>query len=189
MTDKQNGNAAGSAHEQATLGGGCFWCLEAVFVELQGVERVVSGYAGGNVPNPTYQAVCTGTTGHAEVVQVTYDPDVISFREILQVFFATHDPTTLNRQGADVGTQYRSAIYTHNDQQKETAAAMMAELNEAGIWSNPIVTEVTPLDVFYPAEDYHQDYYKYNSQQPYCQVVITPKLAKLRQTFAGKLKS
>lgn len=188
MTDEQEKSAVGPGKEQATLGGGCFWCLEAVFVELEGVEQVVSGYAGGTVPNPTYRAVCTGTTGHAEVAQLTFDPAVISYQEILQVFFATHDPTTLNRQGADVGTQYRSAIYTHNVQQKETAEAMIAELNEAGIWPDPIVTEVAPLETFYPAEDYHQDYYKYNSQQPYCQVVITPKLAKFRKAFAKKLK-
>ncbi len=185
MTNEFEGNE----REQATLGGGCFWCLEAVFVELEGVETVVSGYAGGHVSNPTYRAVCNGTTGHAEVAQITFDPTVITFDEILQVFFATHDPTTLNRQGADVGTQYRSAIYYHSETQKGTAEAMIAELNGVGIWPNPIVTEVAPLDIFYPAEDYHQDYYKYNSQQPYCQVVITPKLAKLRKTFAGKLKA
>jgi peptide-methionine (S)-S-oxide reductase len=189
MTVEQEKSAVGTGKEQATLGGGCFWCLEAVFVELEGVEQVISGYAGGTVPNPTYRAVCTGTTGHAEVAQVTYDPAVISYQEILQVFFATHDPTTLNRQGADVGTQYRSAIYYHNVQQKETAESVIAELNEAGIWPDPIVTEVAPLETFYPAEDYHQDYYKYNSQQPYCQVVITPKLAKFRKAFAKKLKA
>jgi peptide-methionine (S)-S-oxide reductase len=182
MTQVLSGTG-GRADEMATLGGGCFWCLEAVFVELRGVNQVVSGYAGGRVPNPTYQAVCNGTTGHAEVAQLTFDPGVISFREILQVFFATHDPTTLNRQGADVGTQYRSAIYFHNAEQKETAEAMIVELDAADIWSNPIVTEVAPLDIFYPAEDYHQEYYKYNSQQSYCQVVITPKLAKFRKAF------
>ncbi len=175
--------------EIATLGGGCFWCLEAVFVELQGVEQVVSGYSGGHVDNPSYREVCNGTTGHAEVVQITFDPQVISFQEILRVFFATHDPTTLNRQGADVGTQYRSAIYYHDQEQKETAETMIRELNQAGIWHNPIVTEVTPIDKFYTAEDYHQDYYKYNSSQPYCQVVISPKLAKLRKEFSHKLKT
>lgn len=173
----------------ATLGGGCFWCLEAVFVELQGVDKVVSGYSGGHVDSPTYRAVCNGTTGHAEVVQVHFDPDVISFQEILKVFFATHDPTTMNRQGADVGTQYRSAIYYHDQEQKETAEAIIEELNAADIWRGPIVTEVTAFEKFYEAEDYHQDYYKYNSSQPYCQVVISPKVAKLRKEFSHKLKT
>lgn len=188
MTQDMSDKAGVQRREMATLGGGCFWCLEAVYVELRGVEAVVSGYAGGHVTNPTYREVCNGTTGHAEVVQLVFDPDVVSFGDILQVFFATHDPTTLNRQGADVGTQYRSAIYYHNAAQKETAESMIAELNKAGIWPNPIVTEVAPLDTFYAAEDYHQEYYKYNSQQPYCQVVISPKLAKLRKGFAEKLK-
>jgi peptide-methionine (S)-S-oxide reductase len=188
MTHDSTDEADGQLREMAILGGGCFWCLEAVFVELRGVKQVVSGYAGGSVPNPSYRAVCDGTTGHAEVVQLTFDPAVISYREILQVFFATHDPTTLNRQGADVGTQYRSAIYYHSAEQKEMAEAMIVELGAADIWPNPIVTEVAPLDIFYPAEDYHQEYYKDNSQQPYCQVVITPKLAKFRKAFAEKLK-
>jgi peptide-methionine (S)-S-oxide reductase len=188
MTQALLDETGGRAEEMATLGGGCFWCLEAVFVELRGVKQVVSGYAGGTVPNPSYHAVCDGTTGHAEVVQLTFDPAVTAYREILQAFFVTHDPTTLNRQGADVGTQYRSAIYFHNAEQKATAEAMIVELNAADIWPNPIVTEVTSLDVFYPAEDYHQEYYKYNSQQPYCQVVITPKLAKFRKAFAEQLK-
>jgi len=187
MTQDLTGEREGATQEFATLGGGCFWCLEAVYVELQGVNKVISGYAGGTVPNPTYRAVCNETTGHAEVAQLTFDPGIISYRNILQVFFATHDPTTLNRQGADVGTQYRSAVFYHSSSQKETAESMIAELNEANIWPNPIVTEVTPLDTFYPAEDYHQDYYKYNSQQPYCQVVITPKLAKFRKDFAKQL--
>jgi peptide-methionine (S)-S-oxide reductase len=172
----------------ATLGGGCFWCLEAVFDELQGVERVVSGYAGGHVPNPTYQQVCTGTTGHAEVVQITFDPRVISFRELLQVFFAVHDPTTPNRQGADVGPQYRSIILYHDQEQKEIAEQVIAELEAARVWPNPIVTEVVPLQAFYPAEEYHQQYFKRNPQQPYCQVVIVPKVAKLRKAFGEKLK-
>lgn len=189
MTYDLTDEAGAQPHEMATLGGGCFWCLEAVFVELRGVNQVVSGYAGGSVPNPTYREVCNGTTGHAEVAQLTFDPATITFQEILQIFFATHDPTTLNRQGADVGTQYRSVIYFHSVEQKETAEAMIDELNAANIWPNPIVTEVAPLDVFYEAEDYHQDYYKYNSQQPYCQVVISPKLAKLRRSFADKLKN
>lgn len=174
--------------ELITLGGGCFWCLEAVFLELQGVEQAVSGYAGGHVPNPSYKAVCTGQTGHAEVVQVTYNPDVITFKEMLGVFFTIHDPTTLNRQGADVGTQYRSVIFYHNQQQKETAEAFIAELEEADVWADPIVTEVTAFDIFYPAEEYHQEYYKYNIQQPYCQVVIAPKLAKFREKYAHKRK-
>jgi peptide-methionine (S)-S-oxide reductase len=186
----QNPIQSGSQNgrEVTTLGGGCFWCLEAVFVELQGVEKVESGYSGGTVPHPSYEQVCTGTTGHAEVAQITFDPDVVSFREILQVFFATHDPTTLNRQGADVGTQYRSVIFYHDEEQKDIAEAMIDELNSANIWPNPIVTQVEPLENYYKAEDYHQDYYKYNSQQPYCQAVITPKLAKFRKNFASKLK-
>ncbi|MDX1687070.1 MAG: peptide-methionine (S)-S-oxide reductase MsrA [Candidatus Promineifilaceae bacterium] len=181
-THSPNGN-----REMTTLGGGCFWCLEAVYDEVQGVEKVVSGYAGGDVPNPTYEAVCTGTTGHAEVVQLTYDPDEISFREILEIFFTIHNPTTLNRQGADVGTQYRSAIFYHDEEQKEVALDVIEEVQQA--WDDPIVTEVTSLDAFYPAEDYHQDYYKNHPNQGYCQVVIRPKLAKFRKTFAEKRKS
>jgi peptide-methionine (S)-S-oxide reductase len=173
----------------ATLGGGCFWCLEAVYLELQGVEKVASGYSGGSVRNPSYRQVTTGTTGHAEVVQLTYDPDKISFREILEVFFTIHDPTTLNRQGADVGTQYRSAIFYHNEEQRQIAEETIAELDAADIWPNPIVTEVTPLDTFYEAEDYHQDYYRQNSNQPYCHVVISPKVAKFRKKFANKRKT
>lgn len=172
--------------EVATLGGGCFWCLEAVYDEVEGVEKVVSGYAGGEVENPSYRQVCTGTTGHAEVVQVTYDPDEISFREILEIFFVIHNPTTLNRQGADVGTQYRSAIFYHDEQQRETAQEVIAEVAEA--WDDPIVTELSPVPTFYRAEDYHQDYYGNNPAQPYCQVVIRPKLAKFRKTFSEKRK-
>ena len=175
--------------EVATLGGGCFWCLEAVYDELTGVKEVVSGYSGGQVANPTYRQVCDGTTGHAEVVQVTFDPQVVSFAEILQVFFTVHDPTTLNRQGADVGTQYRSAIFYHNEAQQETAESMIPQLNEADIWPDPIVTEVVPAETFYPAEDYHQEYYQNNSGQPYCRVVISPKLAKFRKSFAPQLKT
>jgi peptide-methionine (S)-S-oxide reductase len=175
--------------EGATLGGGCFWCLEGVFEGLRGVERVVSGYAGGTVPNPSYHQVCTGTTGHAEVVQVTFDPSVVSFREVLDVFFATHDPTTLNRQGADVGTQYRSAIFYHSPEQKRVAEQRIAELNAAHIWDRPIVTEVVPFQAFYPAEDYHQEYFRRNPAQPYCQAVVAPKVAKFRKQFADKLKS
>ena len=174
--------------ENATLAGGCFWCLEAVFNELRGVERVVSGYAGGSVPAPTYQDVCAGTTGHAEVVQVTFDPQVVSFRQLLEVFFTIHDPTTLNRQGADVGTQYRSAIFYHSPEQKETAARVIAELNEARLWDAPVVTEIAPLTQFYPAEDYHQEYYQRNPQQGYCRAIIAPKVAKFRKQYLEQLK-
>lgn len=175
--------------EITTLGGGCFWCLEAVYDQLKGIEDVVSGYAGGRVSHPSYELVCTGTTGHAEVVQVTFDPDVASFRDILQVFFTIHDPTTLNRQGADVGTQYRSAIFYHSPEQKTTAEAVIAEINAAHIWDDPIVTEIAPLDVFYPAEDYHQEYFVHNPNQGYCRVVIAPKVAKFRKLYLDKLKS
>ncbi len=167
----------------ATLGGGCFWCLEAIFAEFDGVRRVVPGYAGGTLPNPTYEQVCTDTTGHAEVVQITFDPAVISYRDLLEVFFAIHDPTTPNRQGADVGTQYRSIILYHDLQQKETAAQMIAALEAAGVWPDPIVTQLVPLEAFYPAEAYHHDYYRRNSNQPYCRFVIAPKLAKARKQF------
>jgi peptide-methionine (S)-S-oxide reductase len=179
---------AGSSREIATLGGGCFWCLEAVYDELQGVEDVVSGYAGGHVVNPTYEQVCSGTTGHAEVVQVTFDPQQVSFREILQVFFAIHDPTTPNRQGADVGPQYRSAIFYHDERQREVAEALIGELGKAGLWPNPIVTQVAPLEDFYPAEDYHQEYFRRNPWQGYCQVVIAPKVAKFRKQYVERLK-
>ncbi len=172
----------------ATLGGGCFWCLEAVYLELKGVDRVVSGYCGGAAPNPTYYQVCEGETGHAEVVQLTFDPNVISYKEILQVFFTIHDPTTLNRQGADVGTQYRSAIFYHTPEQRQIAEDTIKELTAARLWESPIVTEVAPLDVFYPAEDYHQDYFQQNPYQPYCQYVIVPKVAKFRKYFVDKLK-
>lgn len=174
--------------EQATLGGGCFWCLDAAFAQLRGVERVVSGYIGGHLPNPKYEHVCSGRTGHAEVVQITFDPDAISFDDLLDVFFAIHDPTTLNRQGADVGTQYRSAIFPHSPQQEQQARQKIAALDAAGIWPNPIVTTIEPLTEFYPAEAYHQGYYEANPQQGYCQVVINPKLAKLRQKFADRLR-
>lgn len=174
--------------EVATLGGGCFWCLEAVYNELKGVERVVSGYSGGSVANPSYEQVCSGRTGHAEVVQLTYDPEIISFKEILQVFFTIHDPTTLNRQGADVGTQYRSAIFYHSPQQKRVAEKLIAELNESNLWPDPIVTEVTPFERFYEAEEYHQEYYANNPNQPYCLVVIAPKLAKFRKAYLEELK-
>jgi peptide-methionine (S)-S-oxide reductase len=175
--------------EVATLGGGCFWCLEAVFDDLRGVESVESGYMGGDAPNPTYRQVCSGTTGHAEVVQITFDPQIVSFRELLEVFFTIHDPTTLNRQGADVGTQYRSAIFYHTPEQHEIAEQTIADLNAQGIWDAPIVTEVAPLAQFYIAEDYHQEYYAQNASQPYCQMVVAPKVAKFRQKFLEKLKS
>ncbi len=173
----------------ATFAGGCFWCLEAVFDELDGVVEVESGYAGGHVANPTYKQVCTGTTGHAEVVQITFDPGVISFRELLEVLFSIHDPTTLNRQGADVGTQYRSAIFPHTLDQKRTAEEVIAELTAAKAWPDRIVTEVTPFTAFYAAEDDYRDYYQHNSYRPYCQVVISPKLAKFRKKFAVRLKA
>jgi peptide-methionine (S)-S-oxide reductase len=174
--------------EVATLGGGCFWCTEAVFSIVKGVDKVESGYCGGSVPNPTYEQVSAGTTGHAEAVQLTFDPKVISFREILEIFFATHDPTTMNRQGPDVGTQYRSVIFYHNAEQKATAEKVIDELNKAEIWDASIVTEIEPFKAFYKAEDYHKDYYKRHPNQPYCQQVITPKIAKLQQRFLGKLK-
>ena len=175
--------------ELATFGGGCFWCLEATFELLQGVDKVVSGYAGGQMPTPDYHSVCTGETGHAEVVQIAFDPAVISYRELLDVFFATHDPTTLNRQGADVGTQYRSAIFYHSPEQKAEAQRRIAELSAENVFGRPIVTEVVPLETFYPAEDYHQGYYRGNPHQGYCQAVIAPKVAKLRKGFAAKLKA
>ncbi len=173
--------------EVATIGGGCFWCIEAVFAPLKGIEKVVSGYAGGHVPNPTYEAVCTGSTGHAEVVQLTFDPAVITFEEVLEIFFAMHDPTTLNRQGADKGTQYRSVIYYHDDAQHETAQAVIARLTEDEVFDDPIVTQVEPLDVFYSAEAYHQDYFANNTYQPYCMAVIAPKVLKLREKYADRL--
>jgi peptide-methionine (S)-S-oxide reductase len=170
----------------ATFGGGCFWCTEAVFQRLQGVEKVVSGYAGGHVANPTYRAVCNGTTGHAEVVQVTYDPAAISYQELLEVHFSTHDPTTLNRQGADSGTQYRSVILYHDEEQRQIAEQVKAA--SAALYRDPIVTQIVPLDTFYPAEDYHQDYFNANPYQSYCQVVINPKVSKFRKQFAEKLR-
>ena len=176
----------GQRQEIATLGGGCFWCLDAVLRDLRGVRRVVTGYTGGQVADPSYELVCTGTTGHAEVVQVTYDPDAISFGDLLEVFFTTHDPTTLNRQGGDVGTQYRSAIFYHSPEQKATAEEVLAQVQR--IWSDPIVTEVSPFDTFYPAEDSHQDYYRNNQSQPYCQIVIAPKVARARKEFLERLK-
>lgn len=173
--------------ETTTLGGGCFWCLEAIYQDLRGVQSVVSGYAGGHVANPTYQAVCTGRTGHAEVTQITFDPAVISFEDLLTIFWRIHDPTTLNRQGADVGPQYRSAIFYHNETQKAIAEQSKAETEASGLWSDPIVTEITALDTFYPAEGYHQNYYKDNPNQGYCRMVIDPKVRKFRQAFQDRL--
>ena len=174
--------------EIATLAGGCFWCLDAVYDELKGVEDVVSGYAGGRVPNPSYELVCTGTTGHAEVVQVAFDPKIISFKEILEVFFTIHDPTTLNRQGSDVGTQYRSAIFYHTPEQKVTAEQVIAELNSEHVWDGSIITELKPFEEFYPAEAHHQEYFKKNPNQSYCRVVIAPKVTKFRKKFLDKLR-
>ena len=174
--------------EIATFGGGCFWCTEAIFLEVKGIEKVVSGYSGGNAPGkPTYREVCSGLTGHAEVVQVTYDADVISYEDILVIFMTTHDPTQLNRQGADVGTQYRSVIYYHNEEQQKIAKVVVDQL--APYFDNKIVTEISPLDIFYEAEEYHQDYYRNNTEQGYCSFVITPKLQKLRKSHADKLAS
>lgn len=178
-----------SNQEVATLAGGCFWCLDAVFRGLKGVEQVVSGYAGGTVANPSYEAVCTGRTGHAEVVQVTFDPAVLSYRDLVAVFFGIHDPTTLNRQGADAGTQYRSAIYYHSAEQERTAREVIAELERDQVFDSPIVTEVAPFTVFYPAEEYHQDYFRRNPGQGYCRAVIAPKVAKFRKEHLERLKA
>ncbi|MGB5386118.1 MAG: peptide-methionine (S)-S-oxide reductase MsrA [Eudoraea sp.] len=174
--------------ELATLGGGCFWCTEAVLLEVKGVEKVVSGYSGGNAPGkPTYKEICSGLTGHAEVIQLSFDPDIISFHDLLMIFMTTHDPTTLNRQGADVGTQYRSVIFYHDENQKKVAEGVLSELSS--YYEDPVVTELSPLKIFYEAEDYHQDYYRNNQSQGYCNFVITPKLAKLRKIHADKLKN
>jgi peptide-methionine (S)-S-oxide reductase len=194
VSEDRNANAnaegaGGNVTEAATLGGGCFWCVEAVFDELRGVSSVESGYAGGHTANPTYEQVCSGATGHAEVVRVTFDPREVSFREILEVFFTAHDPTTLNRQGADVGTQYRSVIYYHDERQREVAEQTIRELNEANIWDGTIVTEVAPLSNYYEAEEYHQEYFARNPGQGYCRAVVAPKVAKFRQRFRDRLKS
>lgn len=186
--DRANETSRSKRSDVATLGGGCFWCTESVFSMLAGVEGVEPGYSGGSLPNPTYEQVFAGTTGHAEVVQLTFNPDVISFREILEVFFAVHDPTTLNRQGSDVGTQYRSIILYHNDEQKAIAEALIEELDKEKAWNAPIVTELQPFKTFYKAEDYHKNYFKKHPEQPYCQLVIAPKIEKLRKTFIRKLK-
>ncbi len=181
--------ADGAGLELVTLGGGCFWCLEAVYERVEGVASVRSGYAGGTIPNPTYEEVCGGATGHAEVVQVAFDPAVISYRDVLEIFFAIHDPTTRDRQGHDVGTQYRSVIFHHSEAQRGEALAAVAELEAQGIWDAPIVTEVAPLDAFWPAEDYHSEYFRRNPYQSYCQAVVAPKVAKFRQRFAHRLRS
>jgi len=174
--------------QTATLAGGCFWCLEAVYDEIKGVQGVESGYAGGHMDNPSYRVVCNGDTGHAEVIQVHFDPNVVSYRDLLNVFFAIHDPTTLNRQGADVGTQYRSAIFYHDDEQKKVAEELIKDLNAQKIWDRPIVTEVSKLDKFYMAEDYHQEYFARNPYQPYCMAVVSPKVSKFRKHFIEMLK-
>jgi peptide-methionine (S)-S-oxide reductase len=174
--------------EIATLAAGCFWCTEAAFSIIRGVERIEPGYTGGSLSNPSYEQVSTGTTGHAEAAKIFFDPKVISFKEILEIYFTMHDPTSLNRQGADVGTQYRSAIFYHSPEQKNTAEILIDELNKEGIWNKPIITEVVPLNTFYKAETYHKDYYKKHPKEPYCQVVISPKIAKLQQRFFDKIK-
>ncbi len=182
-------NAQEHSLEVATLGGGCFWCLEAIYQRIEGVEKVVSGYSGGHVPNPTYEQVCEGTTGHAEVVQITFDPKKISYSDILDIFWHSHDPTTLNRQGNDIGTQYRSVIFYHNDQQKDIALRSKAESEQSGLWKGKYVTEIVPFTAFYKAEDYHQNYYnRVGNRNPYCTVVISPKVQKLQKEYKHKLK-
>jgi len=177
------------ALETATLAGGCFWCLEAVYDQVKGVKDVVSGYTGGHVANPTYERVCSGKTGHAEAVQITFDPEQISYRELLEIFFSIHDPTTLNRQGADVGTQYRSVIFYHSEEQRQIAQQLVRELTEQKVFRDPIVTEIVPATIFYPAEDYHQEYFVRNPYQPYCQFVVAPKVAKFQKLFAHRAAS
>ena len=181
-------NIMGKELEKATLGGGCFWCTEAVYLQLNGVVDVKPGYSGGHVKNPTYNAVCTGNTGHAEVVQITFDPEIVSFSEVLEVFFVTHDPTSLNRQGNDVGTQYRSAIFYHSEKQKQTAREIINELEKEKAYDKPIVTDVTAFDTFYVAEDYHINYFARNKNQPYCQYVVAPKVEKFKKVFKDKMK-
>ena len=183
ITDKNLNQETNDNMEQATFGGGCFWCTEAVFQRVDGVEKVVSGYSGGQIKNPSYREICTGRTGHAEVIQITFNPEKVSYSELLEIFFNTHDPTTLNRQGNDVGTQYRSVIFYHNEKQQETANRVKEKLDEAGIWDDKIVTEISPIENFYIAEDYHQNYYNNNKNQPYCRIVITPKIEKFEKVF------
>ena len=186
--NNKNSNKMEKNLQVATFGAGCFWCVETIFDRLKGVEKAVSGYSGGSIKNPSYKEICTGRTGHAEVVQIHYDENIISFEELLEVFWKTHDPTTLNRQGADVGTQYRSVVFYHNENQKTKTELYKKKLDEAGIWDNPIVTEISPFTVFYKAEEYHQDYFINNTQQPYCRAVIQPKVDKLNKIFSDKLK-
>ena len=186
-SDKRSYNMV-SKEEKVTFGNGCFWCSEAIFERVKGVSTVVSGYSGGKVKNPGYKEVCSGLTGHAEVIQITYDPAEVSFVELLEIFFKTHDPTTLNRQGADVGTQYRSVVFYHTEEQKKETEEIISKLEEEGIWKDPIVTEVTGFDIFYPAEDYHQKYYENNTTQGYCRMVIQPKVEKFTKVFKDKLK-
>jgi peptide-methionine (S)-S-oxide reductase len=185
----EKSQSVGSDLEVATLGGGCFWCLDPIFKDLKGVVNVVVGYAGGSVKDPSYRMVCTGTTGHAESLQVTFDPQILSYKELLKIFFSFHDPTTLNRQGADVGTQYRSVIFYNDTTQKSIAEETIAEIDKSGIWDKPIVTEVTPFEAFYPAEEYHQDYFKNNPMQGYCRIVIAPKVTKFRKYYEDMRKS
>lgn len=182
------GNSMSQHLETATLGGGCFWCTEAIYKQLNGVQAITPGYSGGDKQNPSYEEVCTGKTGHAEVVHLEFDPSQVSFAEILEVFFKTHDPTTLNRQGADVGTQYRSVVFYHSEEQKQTAEKIIRHLEEESVYPDPVVTEVTRFETFYPAEDYHKDYYEQHKNQPYCRMVITPKLEKFEKIFSGKIK-
>ncbi len=184
----QNNSNSKHMAELATFGGGCFWCTEAVFTRLKGVESVMPGYSGGTLKNPDYKAVCSGLTGHAEVIQITFNPEIISYKDLLKVFFSTHDPTTLNRQGADVGTQYRSVIFYHNQQQKEISEKIIADLNREGVWTQPIVTQLVPFEVFYPAEEYHQDYFEQNPNAGYCRMVIQPKVAKFEKVFGSMLR-
>jgi peptide-methionine (S)-S-oxide reductase len=188
MSQNKNMETKDAGSKTVVFAGGCFWCTEAIFDELKGVQKVVSGYSGGKVANPTYEQVCTGRTGHAECTQITYDPSKIKFAELLEVFWMTHDPTTLNRQGADSGTQYRSAIFYTDEDQKQEAIAYKAKLEKEKIWSDPIVTEITKFEKFYPAENYHQLYYQNNPNQGYCRIVITPKIEKFKKIFADKLK-
>jgi peptide-methionine (S)-S-oxide reductase len=188
MSYKQGQVDRSNGKEIATLAGGCFWCLEAIFKEVKGIEKVVSGYSGGTTVNPSYNEVCSGRTGHAESIQITFDPRIVSFKEILSIFFSVHDPTTLNRQGADIGTQYRSAIFYHNEEQKTIAEQAIRDLNSSNAWVTPIVTEVKPFQDFYPAGEYHQDYYERNPERPYCSVVIAPKLDKFRKQYLKKEK-
>ncbi|HYY90799.1 MAG TPA: peptide-methionine (S)-S-oxide reductase MsrA [Candidatus Dormibacteraeota bacterium] len=188
MTSEPRETSISKSLEVATLAGGCFWCTEAIFDQLKGVVNVESGYTGGNVANPSYQDVCTGDTGHAESIQISFDPSVLSYADLLRIFFTTHDPTTVNRQGADVGTQYRSAVFYHNPEQERVAKQVIQEFEKSKVWERPIVTEIVPYMEFYKAEDYHQEYYVKNSRQPYCRVVIEPKIAKLREHYRERLK-